>query len=142
MGAGQVKLLPICHKEANNLNILLVCGGAANVGLAGYLAAVELTREGKARMCCITPIGAGIETYIEIAKRAKKLVVINGCQNQCASKVLEQASVKPNRVIVVSEIIKKIPTFDISEEDVQLVKRRVEEMLEDEAPENGSGGMQ
>jgi uncharacterized metal-binding protein len=131
LGSGQVKLLPICHKEADNLNILLVCGGAANVGLAGYLAAVELTKEGKARMCCITPVGAGSETYIDIARRAKKLVVINGCQNQCASRVLEQAGVKPDHVIVVSEVIKKIPTFDINEEDVQLVKRKIEEALED-----------
>ncbi len=123
------KLLPICHKEADNLNILLVCGGAANVGLIGYLAAIELTKEGKARMCCITPVGAKMETYIDIAKRAKRLIVINGCQNRCASKVLEQAGVNPDYVITVSEIIRKIPTFDISGDDVQLVKKKVAEVL-------------
>ncbi len=101
------------------------------MGLAGSLAAFDLTREGKARMCCITPIGVNMEPYVDIAKRARKLIVINGCQNQCASKVLEQAGVKPDHVIVVSEIIKKIPTFDVSEEDVQLVKRKIEEALED-----------
>ncbi|MCD6313203.1 MAG: zinc-binding protein, partial [Thaumarchaeota archaeon] len=74
MNMRTVELLPICHKEADNLNILLVCGGAANVGLIGYLAAVELTREGKARMCCITPVGAKMDTYINIARKAKKLI--------------------------------------------------------------------
>ena len=36
----ETKMLPICGKEAENLNIILVCGGVANVGLIGYLAAV------------------------------------------------------------------------------------------------------
>jgi len=131
MGEG-VRLLPICHKEAERLKVILVCGGAANVGLAGYLAAVELSREGKARMCCITPIGAGMETYIDIAKRAGKLVVVNGCNNECARKVLEKVGVKPDANIVVSDFLKKIPTFDVSGDDLELVKRRIEEALDEE----------
>ena len=66
----EVKMLPICGKEAENLNIILACGGAANVGLIGYLAAVELTKEGKARMCYITPVGAKIP-YILVQKRGR-----------------------------------------------------------------------
>ncbi|RJS69361.1 zinc-binding protein, partial [Candidatus Bathyarchaeota archaeon] len=84
MVEAKTKMLPICGKEAENLNIILACGGAANVGLIGYLAAVELTKEGKARMCCVTPVGVKMPFYVDIAKRAKKLIVINGCQNQCA----------------------------------------------------------
>ena len=129
MNARTVKLLPVCHKEADNLNILLVCGGAANVGLIGYLAAVELTKEGKARMCCITPVGAKMDTYINIARRAKKLIVINGCQNQCAKRVLEQAGIEVKHNIIVSEMIKKLPTFDIREEDIAAVKKKVEEEI-------------
>jgi len=86
----ETKMLPLCGKEAENLNIVLTCGGAANVGLIGYLAAVELTKEGKARMCCITPVGAKIPFYVDIAKRAKKIIVLNGCENQCAKKSLNK----------------------------------------------------
>ena len=126
----EAKMLPICGKEAENLNIILACGGAANVGLIGYLAAVELTKEGKARMCCITPVGAKIPFYIDIAKRAKKLIVINGCQNQCAKKVAEQAGVKIDHNFIVAEMIKKIPTFDIKDEDIKLVKDKIEKALD------------
>jgi len=118
----------MCHKEADELNILLVCGGAANVGLVGYLAAVEPTREGKARMCCITPVGANMNTYIDIARRAKNLIVVNGCQNQCTEKVLEQTGIEVKHNIIVSGIIKKIPTFDIAEEDIAAVKKKIEEV--------------
>jgi len=129
MNTRTAKLLPVCHKEAGNLDILLVCDGAANVGLIGYLAAVELTREDKARMCCITPIGAKMSTYIDIARKAKKLIVINGCQNQCAKRVLEQAGIEVKHNIIVSEIIRKLPIFDITEEDIAKVKKKIEEEI-------------
>ena len=125
----ETKMLPLCGKEAENLNIVLTCGGAANVGLIGYLAAVELTKEGKARMCCITPVGAKIPFYVDIAKRAKKIIVLNGCENQCAKKVVEQAGVKIDHNFIVSEMIKKIPTFDIKDDDIKLVKDRIEKDL-------------
>lgn len=123
------KLLPICGKEAEKLYIILVCGGAANVGLIGYMAAVELTKEGKARMCCITPVGAKIPYYVDIMKRAKKLVVVNGCQNQCARKVVEQVGIDIDYNLVVSDLIRKIPTFDIGREDIDIVKEKIEKML-------------
>jgi len=113
MSGRTVKLLHICHKEADNLNIILVCGGAANVDLIGYL----------------TPVGAKMDTYINIARRAKKLIVINGCQNQCAKRVLEQAGIEVKHNIIVSEMIKKLPTFDIREEDIAAVKKKVEEEI-------------
>ncbi|HDM89532.1 zinc-binding protein [Candidatus Bathyarchaeota archaeon] len=125
----ETKMLPLCGKEAENLNIVLTCGGAANVGLIGYLAAVELTKEGKARMCCITPVGAKIPFYVDIAKRAKKIIVLNGCENQCAKKVVEQAGVKIDHNFIVSEMIKKIPTFDIKDDDIKLVKDKIEKDL-------------
>jgi len=130
MAEVETKMLPICGKEAENLNIILACGGAANVGLIVYLAAVELTKEGKARMCCITPVGAKIPFYGDIAKRAKKLIVINGCQNQCAKKVVEQAGVKIDHNFIVAEMIKKIPAFDIKDDDIKRVKDKIEKDLD------------
>ena len=126
MSEKKPKMLPLCAKEAENLNIILVCGGAANVGLIGYLAAVELTKNGEARMCCITPIGAKTSSYIDISKRAKKLIIINGCQNQCAKKVAEQAGInKIDYNLIVSDVIKKAPTFDISDENVKLIMDKI-----------------
>lgn len=120
------RMLPICHKEAENLNIILACGGAANVGLIGYLAAVELTKSGEARMCCVTPVGAKTPYYVDIMKRAKKIIIINGCQNQCAKKVVEQAGInKIDYNLVVADTIKKIPTFDINNEDVKLIVDKI-----------------
>ena len=63
----KTKMLPICGKEAESLNIILTCGGASNVELIGHLAAIELTTEGKARMCCVSPIGAKMPLYVNLS---------------------------------------------------------------------------
>jgi uncharacterized metal-binding protein len=122
-----IRLLPYCHKEAERLNIILACDGAASVGQIGHAVAVRLTNSNEnARMCCITAIAAEISTHVDIARRAKKLIVINGCANRCASKVLERIQVPyHHEVIISSEGVKKIPTLDFSEEDVIRISDKI-----------------
>jgi len=84
-------LLPGCHKEAENLDIIFACDGAASVGQVANYVAIDLTnRNIGARMCCTTAIGAGSENHINIAKRAKRVIVINGCASWCVSKIFEK----------------------------------------------------
>lgn len=57
--------LPLCHKEAENLDIILTCDGAASVGQVGHKVAVRLTRKKEgARMCCVNAVGAGSKVHI------------------------------------------------------------------------------
>jgi len=44
MKKGKWQLLPVCSKEAERLDIILVCDGAASVGQVGHEVAVKLTR--------------------------------------------------------------------------------------------------
>jgi len=44
-------------------------------------------------------------------------------------KVVEQAGVKIDHNFIVSEMIKKIPTFDIKDDDIKLVKDKIEKDL-------------
>jgi uncharacterized metal-binding protein len=54
------KFLPSCHKEAENLNIIFTCSGAASVGKIGHEVGVLLTKAGQdARLCCTTAVAAG-----------------------------------------------------------------------------------
>ncbi|MEM3710226.1 MAG: putative zinc-binding protein [Nitrososphaerales archaeon] len=76
----QSKLLSICAKEAENLNIILSCDGASNVGQIAHQIAVELTNGDLGRMRCITAVGAESKPHLDIMRRAKKIIVINGCQ--------------------------------------------------------------
>lgn len=116
-------LLPGCHKEAENLDIIFACDGAASVGQIANYVAIELTnRNIGARMCCTSALGAESETHIGIAKRAKKTIVINGCASRCVSKIFERLGIKIDHEFVIQDMgVKKIPTLDIDEEEAKRI---------------------
>jgi uncharacterized metal-binding protein len=116
-----IKILQLCHEVADVTNMIWVCDGAANVGQIGYNVGVMLTNTGKGRICCITAVAAGSKPHIEIAKKAKKNIAINGCGNKCASKVLEKVGAKIGYEIDISKYLKKVPTLDVYEADVNQI---------------------
>jgi len=118
---GTPKILPLCYKVAEHENIIWVCDGAANVGQIGHEVGVLLTNADKARMCCTTAVAAGSKPHLEIAGRAKKNIVIDGCANRCASKVLEKAGVRIGYEIDISKYLQKVPTLDIYQADVKRI---------------------
>jgi uncharacterized metal-binding protein len=119
--AVQPKILPLCYKVAEHENVIWVCDGAANVGQIGHAVGVLLTNLDKARMCCTTAVAAGSKPHLEIAEKAMKNIVINGCGNRCASKVLEKAGKRIDYEIDISKYLQKVPTLDIYEADVKKI---------------------
>jgi len=123
--ASQPKILPLCYKVAEHENVIWVCDGAANVGQIGHAVGVLLTNLDKARMCCTTAVAAGSKPHLEIADKAMKNIVINGCGNRCASKVLEKASKRIDYEIDISKYLQKVPTLDIYQADVKNITQIV-----------------
>jgi len=86
--------LPSCSKEAENLDIILVCDGAASVGQVGHEVGVELTDAGEnARMCCTAAVAAESPVHVNIARRARRLIVNNGYSNRCTGKILGKLNI-------------------------------------------------
>ncbi len=125
--------LPLCHKEAENLDIILVCDGAASVGQVGHEVGVKLNKENpdKSRMCCLSAIAAGSKVHIDVAKKAKRLIAINGCGNKCTSKILENLGIKPTyEFTIVNEGVEKVSTLDFDEADVERIAKKIVETIE------------
>ena len=122
-----LKILESCYKSAEHENVVWVCDGAANVGQIGHAVGVLLTNLDKARMCCTTAIAASSKPHLEIAEKAKKNIVINGCSNRCASKVMEKAGRRIDYEIDISKYLQKVPTLDIYEADVKKIAKIVME---------------
>jgi uncharacterized metal-binding protein len=122
-----IRMLPLCAKEAENLNIILACDGAASVGQVGHQVAVELTNSKEAaRMCCITAVAAESKAHVDIARRARKLIVINGCANRCASKVLERLNIPYGyETVIAKEGVEKVPTLDFNMADVERIAEKI-----------------
>jgi len=77
-------------------------------------------------MCCITAVAAESKVHVDIARRARKLIIINGCANRCASKVLERLSIPYGYEIVIAEEgVKKVPTLDYDKADVERIAKKI-----------------
>jgi len=72
-------------------NVVFACSGAADLGALADRAARKLSRDKTAIMMCTAAIGASAEDILNKARNAKKLLVIDGCETECAKKVLEKA---------------------------------------------------
>ncbi len=122
------QLLPHCGTHAEKLIIVATCDGASSVGQIGNEVARRLTKTfpDKVRMCCLSAVGAGSKTHIEIFKKAVAVIAINGCQLSCASNVLRQKGIEPTyEITVAKEGPNKLPTLDFDEEDVQKIADKI-----------------
>ncbi|MGC8835605.1 MAG: putative zinc-binding protein, partial [Infirmifilum sp.] len=102
---GKYQLLPHCATHAENLIVVATCDGASSVGQIGNEVARRLTKTypDMVRMCCLSAVAAGSQTHLDIFRKAKAVIAINGCQLMCASNVLKQKGVKPTYEVVVAK---------------------------------------
>jgi uncharacterized metal-binding protein len=71
--------------------IIFACSGAADVGALSDQAARELLRIGAGRMFCLAGVGGRVPEILATTRSAAKILVIDGCRQNCAQKTLEDA---------------------------------------------------
>lgn len=74
--------------------LIFPCSGAADVGALSDQAAREMTKRGIGKMFCLAGIGGGVSGIIETTKSVDKILVIDGCPLECASKTLINAGIE------------------------------------------------
>ncbi|MGQ9666478.1 MAG: putative zinc-binding protein [Anaerolineae bacterium] len=123
----EFRRLSACGVDTEKLDIIFACDGAASVGQVGNRVAIDLTNAGsRARMCCTAAVGAGSEQHVNIAKRARSVIVINGCASRCVSKIMEQHGVEVDHEYVIAKMgVSKIPTLDFNEADVARIAKQI-----------------
>ena len=99
--------------------MILACSGGSNVGQMSNRLAVELTKSGHGKMFCLAGIGAGLSGFVQSAKDAAEVVVIEGCPVGCAKKALENAGVTPTRYVLLTELgMEKNKNLDLDDAEV------------------------
>lgn len=117
-----------CCETSGTTTMLLPCSGGSNVGQLANRAAVELTMEGSGKIFCLAGIGGRISGFVQSAKDAESVIVIDGCEVGCGKATLQGAGVPlpRHRHLVVTEYgIEKNKNFNLGQEDVDLVKEAV-----------------
>jgi uncharacterized metal-binding protein len=70
------------------------CSGASDVGGLSDQAARMMTKDGTGKMYCLAGIGGRVETIMVNTQAAAKILVIDGCSQECARKTMELAGFK------------------------------------------------
>lgn len=94
-----MKTRPSCSCSGKEYDVVFACSGAADVGAISDLAARRLSREKTASMLCTAAVGAGFGDILEKVRLARKILVIDGCKEDCARKVLEGAGFSVNHAL-------------------------------------------
>ncbi|MFP3268662.1 MAG: putative zinc-binding protein [Desulfurococcales archaeon] len=126
--SSKYQLLPHCSTQAKDLIIVATCDGASSTGQIGNEVARRLTKAfpNQVRMCCLSAVGAGSKTHIDIFKNAKAVIAINGCQLMCASNVLKQKGIGITyEITVAKEGINKLPSLDFDEEEAKRIAGKI-----------------
>lgn len=112
---------------------LFPCAGAANVGQLSNKIAIALEEQGIGNLMCTVGIGARTPGLMKSAEASDRIIAIDGCPVNCASKTLELAGFKVDRQIVISELgVKKTKDRNPKDEEVAEILEKIMEILQSE----------
>jgi uncharacterized metal-binding protein len=70
------------------------CSGASDVGGLSDQAARQMSKDGTGKMYCLSGIGGRVEGIMANTRAAARVLVIDGCDQECARKTMELAGFK------------------------------------------------
>ncbi|WP_298202577.1 putative zinc-binding protein [Desulfosporosinus sp.] len=83
---------------------IVACSGASNTGILTTKAALKaLSKDENLGIVCAMGIPLGLENIVANAKKHDKFIALNGCELQCATKVLATIELKPDQNIVLTK---------------------------------------
>ncbi len=103
--------------------LVFTCAGAAYSGQVANRAGV-LMHDGNAALFCVAAVAAEVPDKLERARNAGQRVVIDGCEDHCARKIIEKAGLPVDLHLDVSTI--GIPKKPDKPEMINDAKRVVE----------------
>jgi uncharacterized metal-binding protein len=71
--------------------LIFPCSGASDVGGLSDRAARQMTLDQTGKMYCLAGIGGRVEGIMANTKAAAKVLVIDGCKEECSRKTMELA---------------------------------------------------
>jgi uncharacterized metal-binding protein len=74
--------------------LIFPCSGASDVGGLADQAARQMAKDGTGKMYCLAGIGGRVDAIMANTKAAAKVLVIDGCKEECARKTMALAGFK------------------------------------------------
>jgi uncharacterized metal-binding protein len=90
--------------------LVFTCVGAAYTGQLANRAGLDLMKAGTANLFCVAALAANRPDKLERARCATRRIAIDGCDDHCCRRIMEQAGVPVDVHLVVTDLgIQKQP---------------------------------
>jgi len=80
-----------CCSTSEGETLVFTCAGAAYSGQVANRAGVDLMKEGAGALFCAAAVAAERPDKVDRTRKAARRVVIDGCDDACARRILEAA---------------------------------------------------
>jgi uncharacterized metal-binding protein len=84
--------------------LIFPCSGASDVGGLSDQAGRQMTLDGTGKMYCLAGIGGRVEGIMTNTRGAARVLVIDGCPQECARKTMELAGFKDFQHLKLAEM--------------------------------------
>jgi uncharacterized metal-binding protein len=111
--------------------LIFPCSGSSDTGEIADRAARRLTKEGAGKMSCLSGIGGRVSGIMASTKSASRILVIDGCPMNCASKTLEQAGFKEFEHLRLADLGLEKGKSPVSDERIEKVAVKAFTFLND-----------
>ena len=85
-------------------NLIFPCSGASDVGGLSDQTARPMTLDGTGKMYCLAGIGGRVDGIMTNTRAAARVLVIDGCPQECARKTMELAGFKDFQHLSLAEM--------------------------------------
>lgn len=109
--------------------LVFACSGASDVGAVVDQAAWRVSRIKLASMGCLAAVANGLDFAMDPVKVAERIIVIDGCPENCAKLTMEKAGVSTFDHILLSELGMEKGHTKVDQEHIARVYDRAETML-------------
>ena len=120
---------PKCTWSGSN-DLLFSCSGAADIAELGDRAVRSLHRTGEARMFCLAGIAGNVELIVTKTREADRLIVVDGCDSDCAKRTMEAGGFSCFTHIRVSDLGYEKGKTEVTPDRVNLVANKLRELLD------------
>jgi len=111
------------------VTLIFPCSGASNTGEICDRAARLLSKEGAGKMFCLAGIGGRIESFINATREADKVLVLDGCSQECARKTMESAGIDKFKYLQITDLGLVKGKSPVNDENIGVVANKDKALL-------------
>ena len=123
-----MNIRPKCSSSGST-DLLFSCSGAADLAEIGDRAVRSLHKAGNAKMFCLAGISGKVELIEVNTRGADRILVVDGCDSDCARKTMEFAGFTGFIHLRVSDLGMEKGKTPVTEERTAMVAAKLRELL-------------